>query len=85
MYVKQTPNLRSLTTSTFDEDMIDVYRWQKLITFSLPYVTRFNFEFTTSYFTHRKNYNIIVMFKQFQTVYLQNQHHWFVKYVIQMD
>jgi len=29
IFAKQTPNFRSLTTSTFDEDKIDGYRWEQ--------------------------------------------------------
>jgi hypothetical protein len=86
MYVKQTPNLRSLTISALDtKDMIDAYRWEQLITSCLSKLTRFKFEFTTSYSPHKQNENIIVKFRQFQTNFWEEQHHWFTEYMIQIN
>jgi hypothetical protein len=80
MFVKLTPNIKSLTISPWHDDMIDAGRWERLITSSLPYLDIFKFDFVCS-----KSKNIcssIVGPKQFQTDFWQKQHHWFTEYAI---
>jgi hypothetical protein len=82
MFVKQTPNLKSLTISTFDNnDMADADKWEQLITSSLHYLDIFKFNFCCR--SNKHNNSIIVdKFKQFQTDFWQKQHHWFTEYAI---
>jgi hypothetical protein len=80
MFVKLTPNLKSLTISPWHDDMIDANRWERLITSSLPYLDIFKFDFICS---RSKNiYSSIVGSNQFQTDFWQKQHHWFTEYAI---
>jgi hypothetical protein len=78
-FVKQIPNLKSLTISN-SLDMIDANRWKQLITSSLPYLNKFKFKFHSS--TRRnQRYTIIDKFKEFQTDFWQNKH-WYTEYIV---
>jgi len=83
IFIKQTKNLKILTISnSIYDDMIDACRWEHLITSSLPYLNIFKFKF--NYSLHRNQSNIIIdKFKQFQTDFWQEKHHWYSEYVIQ--
>jgi hypothetical protein len=81
--LNQIPNLKSLTIlDSIDNDMIDAYRWEHLITSLLPYLNIFKFKFR-SYLDRRNQRNVIIdKFKQFQTDFWQEQHHWYTEYVV---
>lgn len=81
MFVKLTPNLKSLTISPWSDDMMDAGRWEQLITSSLPYLDIFKFDFVCS-MSKTALYRLIVESKQFQTDFWQKQHHWFTEYAI---
>jgi hypothetical protein len=83
IFLKQTPNLKSLTIlNPIGDDMIDAYRWEHLITSSLPYLNIFKFKFR-SYLDRRSQRSMIIdKFKQFQTEFWQEKHHWYTEYVI---
>jgi hypothetical protein len=83
LFAKQIPNIKSLTISnSIDNDMIDAYRWEHLITSSLPYLNIFKFKFHY-YFDQRSQSDIIIdKFKQFQTDFWEEKHHWYTEYVI---
>ncbi len=83
IFLKQTPNLKSLTISnSFFVDIVDAYRWEHLITSSLSYLNIFKFEFR--YHLHRRSQRSIIIdkFKQFQTDFWKGKHHWYTEYVI---
>ncbi len=73
MFVKRTPNLKSLTISFAGYGMIDADKWEELIISSLPHLDIFKFKFSCPY--EKQEYNIInEKFKQFQTDFWQKQH-----------
>jgi hypothetical protein len=79
--LQQTPNLKRLIISTFNNsDMIDAYRWEHLITSSLPQLTIFKFHFRIY-----PSDNILDKFQKFQSEFWQEQHHWFVEYKLHKD
>ncbi|CAF3632166.1 unnamed protein product [Rotaria sp. Silwood1] len=62
MFIKHTPNLKSLIISAnYERQMIDAYSWEQLITSSLSRLTRFQFTFQIS---HRKDDHDIRQRKQ---------------------
>ena len=78
MFVKQTPNLKSLTfisDNNNDSNIIDASRWKYLIVSSIPKLNTFNFEYSyyesAPYFrsTHQTK---IDRFKQFQLIFGKN-------------
>ncbi|CAF1110458.1 unnamed protein product [Rotaria sp. Silwood1] len=81
MFIKHTPNLKSLIISIdYEREMIDAYRWEELIISSLFQLTSFQFKFKIS---HRKDdYNIFDKFEQFYTKFWQEEHHWLVEYIL---
>jgi hypothetical protein len=84
IFLKQTPNLKSLTISnSMHDDIIDAREWEHLITSSLPYLNIFKFKFSYSLGKHRLSNAIVDKFKQFQTDFWQEQHRWYTEYVIQ--
>ncbi len=80
-FVKLTPNLKSLTISGGEKDMIDAARWERLITFSLPYLDIIQFMFSCLY-SEAKHHIIINKFNEFQTDFWQKQHDWFIEYAL---
>jgi hypothetical protein len=81
IFIKQTPNLKSLTISaTNNIDIIDACRWEHLITSSVPYLDSFKFKFGCCRFeyNHKTMFNNL---KRFQTDFWQKQHHWYTEYV----
>ncbi|CAF1567497.1 unnamed protein product [Didymodactylos carnosus] len=84
MFLKRTPNLKSLTISADDNiDMINGYRWEYLITSSLPYLDIFKFKFACSH--GNKNNNILDKFEKFQSDFWQEQHHWYTECKLETD
>lgn len=79
-FIKQTPNLKSLTISTDDKTMIDAYGWQDLITSLLPDLHIFNFIFRC--YENAYDKSILWNFKQFQSGFWKEQHHWYTQYVL---
>jgi hypothetical protein len=76
MFMKYTPNLKILTISADNnEEMIDAYRWENLITSSLPQLAIFKFKFSCSY-----EDDILRKFEQFQTHFWHEEHHWYTDY-----
>jgi hypothetical protein len=55
--------------------MIDAYPWEDFITSSLPQLTLFKFKFSSNY-----EDDIPDKFKQFQSDFWQEQHHWYTEY-----
>jgi hypothetical protein len=80
MLLKQTPNLRSLTISGINTDMIDAWRWEYLITSLLPQLAVFRFKFS-GYYTD----DILRIFEQFQSDFWLQQHHWYSEYTLESD
>ncbi|CAF1452759.1 unnamed protein product, partial [Rotaria sordida] len=81
MLIKHTPNLKSLFISAdYEREMINAYRWEKLIISSLSQLTSFQFKFKISY--RKDDYNIFDKFKQFYTKFWQEEHHWLVEYIL---
>jgi hypothetical protein len=80
-FVKETPNLKSLTISTYyNSDSFDARRWEYLITSSLPYLEIFKFNF--DFFCDRENLDedIQNIFERFQTDFWHKQHQWYTEY-----
>ncbi len=74
--LKLTPNLKSLNISAANNNnVINACRWEDFITSSLPRLTTFKFKFSTC----DKN-DISDKFKQFQSDFWQEQHHWYTEY-----
>jgi hypothetical protein len=87
MFVKQTPNLKSLTFISDDNNdfnIIDANRWEYLIVSSIPKLNTFNFKYSyyesAPYFrsTHQTK---IDKFKQFQSDFWKEHHHWYFEYI----
>ncbi|CAF1520582.1 unnamed protein product, partial [Rotaria sp. Silwood1] len=87
MFVKQTPNLKSLTfisDNNNDINIIDANRWEYLIVSSIPKLNTFNFKYSyyegAPYFrsTHETK---IDKFKQFQSDFWKEKHHWCFEYI----
>jgi hypothetical protein len=79
MIFRQTPNLKSLTlNASFDKDQIDAHQWKELITNFLLYLNIFKFKFTCFY--SKKNKTIEEKFKEFQSDFWCEQHHWYTEY-----
>ena len=78
-----TPNLKILTISAYDRDMIDAIKWERLITSSLPCLDILQFEFKCWY--PRGTQNIINKLEEFQTNFWQTQHNWFIEYALIYD
>jgi hypothetical protein len=82
MFIKQTPNLKSLSISTFDNhSILNADEWQKSITSSLPYLNIFMFHFQT-YSKNRKDSDIIHIFERFQNDFWKSEHHWHTAYIL---
>ena len=75
LLLKLTPNLRSLTISSNNRDMIDACRWEYLITSLLPRLAVFRFKFGVSNVD-----DILRIFEQFQSDFWLQQHHWYTEY-----
>jgi hypothetical protein len=68
-------NLRSLTVSGYEKsDMIDAFRWKKLITSSLPHLTLFKFKFAI--FNQNE---ILDKYQQFQSDFWIKEHQWYTE------
>ncbi|CAF4204646.1 unnamed protein product, partial [Rotaria sordida] len=79
--LKQTPNLKSLTISTDHKiDIIDAYQWEYLITSLLLHLHSFKFKFIYSL-----EDDILHTFKQFQSNFWLNKHHWYTEYKLEKD
>jgi hypothetical protein len=79
MFVKQIPNLKSLTISSLNNmDMINADRWENLIKSSLPYLDIFKFKFSC-YCNNNQN-RMIDKLKQFQSDFWHKEHHWYTEY-----
>ena len=87
IFVKQTPNLESLTfisDNNQDRNITDANRWEYLIRSSLPKLNTFNFKYSyyesAAYFqsTHQGKIN---RFEQFQSDFWKEQHHWCFEYI----
>jgi len=87
MFVKQTPNLKSLTFISDDNNdfnIIDGNRWEYLIVSSIPKLNTFNLKYSyyesAPYFrsTHQTK---IDKFKQFQSDFWKEHHHWYFEYI----
>ena len=79
----QTPNLKRLKVSASNnQEIIDAPRWERLITSSLPYLSRFQFIFTYSSQKSRPT-KIIDLFQSFQTSFWQKQHQWLTEYTLE--
>ncbi|CAF4213339.1 unnamed protein product, partial [Rotaria sordida] len=79
--LKQTPNLKSLTISTDHKiDIIDAYQWEYLITSLLLHLHSFKFKFIYSL-----EDDILHKFKQFQSNFWLNKHHWYTEYKLEKD
>ncbi len=76
IFLNQMPNLKCLTIlDSIDNNMIDTYRWEHLITSSFPYLKIFKFKFR-HYLDRRNQRNIIIdKFKQFQTDFWEEKYH----------
>jgi len=82
--VRFTPNLRNLTISAIEMDLIDAGRWEQLITTSLPSLNTFQFKFSSS----RYNVELDIMIpklEEFQSDFWRKEHHWFTEYAIADD
>ncbi|CAF3686690.1 unnamed protein product [Rotaria sordida] len=81
MFIKHTPNLKSLIISAdYEREMIDAYCWEQLIISSLSQLIRFQFKFQIS--RRKDNDDILDKFKQFYTDFWQEEHCWFVEYIL---
>jgi len=82
MFIKLTPNLKSLAISALDNIcMIDAYQWEYLIKSSLSYLKIFQFTFGL-YCRGKIRNDIVEKFKQFQNDFWCKQHQWFIEYVL---
>ncbi|CAF2863254.1 unnamed protein product [Rotaria sp. Silwood2] len=81
--LKQTRNFKSLTISSKNKTMIDAYGWQDFITSSLPHLNIFNFMFHCGENAYDKS--TIFNFKQFQSSFWKEQHHWYTQYILNRD
>jgi hypothetical protein len=74
-FIKCMSNLRSLTVSGYEKsDMIDAFRWKKLITSSLPHLILFKFKFAT--FNQNE---ILDKYQQFQSEFWIKEHQWYTE------
>jgi hypothetical protein len=74
--VKRTPNLKCLNISACNnESIIDAGQWEHLITSSLLRLIIFKFKFISNY-----EDDIPDKFKQFQSDFWHQQHHWYTEY-----
>ncbi|CAF1170187.1 unnamed protein product [Rotaria sp. Silwood1] len=79
IFVKQIPNLISLTINTkYDINMINSYKWKKLIQSSLPYLNIFKFKFRCD--CRFNNKIILKKFIHFQNDFWLKQHQWYTEY-----
>jgi hypothetical protein len=84
MILKQTPNLKSLTINSYNNrNLIDAYKWEQLITSSLPYFSTFKFKFTCCH--SNRNNTIEEKFKEFRNDFWYQQHHWYTEYSLSKD
>ncbi|CAF1473546.1 unnamed protein product [Adineta ricciae] len=79
-FLKVTPNIKSLSISSDEIDLIDAAEWERLITISLPHLDVFQFMFICSCYRNRDE--IIDKFQAFQTDFWQKQHNWFIEYSV---
>ncbi|CAF1289709.1 unnamed protein product [Rotaria sordida] len=76
------PNLKSLILSiSQNQSIIDAYQSEHLIKSTLPYLDIFRFNFHCD-LEENKDDAIVNKFKQFQSDFWQEEHHWYTEYVI---
>ena len=87
IFVKQTTNLEILTFMSHnnqDRNIIDANRWEYLIISSIPKLNTFNFKYSyyqsAPYFRSDHQHKIDY-FKQFQSDFWKEQHHWCFEYI----
>jgi hypothetical protein len=78
--LKQTPKLESLTiNASSDNGLIDAYRWEDLITSSLPHLNIFKFHL--EYVWKDKDDGISQeTLEQFRSDFWHKKHHWYTEY-----
>ncbi|UJR24205.1 hypothetical protein I4U23_027171 [Adineta vaga] len=80
MILRQTTILEKLTIrNDIHDSIVDVKLWEELINSSLPHLNIFKFEFKLS---EKRFDKIIDIFKQFQSDFWCNEHHWYTDYFI---
>ncbi|UJR17353.1 hypothetical protein I4U23_004248 [Adineta vaga] len=85
MLMKQTPNLKTLMISSIvNNDIIDAFRWQNLITSVLPQLTVFKFSFEFIYYNNDK-ITIFDKYQAFQSDFWLKTHRWYTEYSYEED
>jgi len=82
--VKLTPNLKHLTISAIEMDLIDAARWKQLITRSLLSLNTFQFKFSCWCYKPELD-DMIPKLQEFQSDFWRKEHHWFAEYAIADD
>ncbi|CAF1535309.1 unnamed protein product [Rotaria sp. Silwood1] len=89
MLLKQTPNLSTLILSSSSRHLINAYDWEHFISILLPHLNHFEFKFYIRLIekddTDRTIDELFHIFKQFQTDFWHNQHHWYTEYYVHKD
>ncbi len=76
----RTPNLTLLMISANDNlEILNAWRWQNLITTSLPVLDFFKFKFSLPLINDDSD--IVDKFQQFQTDFWHQQHHWYIEWI----
>jgi thiol-disulfide isomerase/thioredoxin len=82
--LQRTPNLKFLMISnTYNADIVNAGRWQRLITTSLPFLDVFKFKFSIE--LENEDIDILDKFGQFQTEFWHQQHHWYIECTCNKD
>jgi len=82
--LKRTPNLTLLIISANgNTEIINACSWQNLIATSLPLLDVFKFKFSI-HFENEVN-DIVDKFRQFQTDFWHQQHHWYTEWIFNKD
>jgi hypothetical protein len=82
--LQHTPNLKLLMVSADNDfDIVDAYRWRKLIDTSLSLLDVFKFQF--GFYIEDEDHVILDKFQQFQNEFWHHQHHWYTEYVLSKD
>ncbi len=76
--LKRTPNLKFFMISAdYNNNIVDAWRWQNLITTSLPSLKIFKFIF--SFRSENKDSDVLDKFQQFQNDFWLQQNHWYTE------
>ncbi len=88
--LKQTSNLENLQLcSSAGKQLIDAYRWEQFISFSLSHLKYFKFQFEFTFENENESnwtsIEVYEKFQLFQSYFWHKKHYWFIAYEFEKD